>query len=56
MTETTTLAAVKFRQSIWAQWMEEAVTGLKDTDMVTAVTNCTPFGNYLIGLAPAGAQ
>lgn len=51
-TTTETVASVRARQSVWVTWMAEATAGLADTDLVEATTDRTPFGNYLVALAP----
>lgn len=51
-----TLAEVRSRQMVWAQWMADATAGLADSDRVETITHHTPFGSYLVGLAPENAR
>jgi hypothetical protein len=47
-----TVAAVKFRQCLWVEWMKEATKGLDDDDKVITVTHRTSFGQYLVEIRP----
>ena len=46
------LKEVKSRQAIWAEWMQKAAEGLKDSDKVISYTKFTPFGNFLLAFHP----
>lgn len=47
-----TVAAVLGRQAVVTTWMKAIVAGMPEDAMVKAVTNVTPFGNYLIDIEP----
>lgn len=51
-----TLKKVKSRQVIWAEWMQKAAEGLKDSDKVISYTKFTPFGSFLLAFHPVQRQ
>jgi hypothetical protein len=50
-TKEETIASVKSRQLIWADWMEQAVAGLSDDAIVETTTLHLPHGDYLVVIA-----
>lgn len=45
-----TVGAVKRRQVIWADWMQEACDGLTDDDTVQTILHHGPFGTFLMDI------
>jgi hypothetical protein len=56
ITTTETVSALKSNQVIFPQWMEDAVSGMTDTDFVNVTRQCTPFGNYVLGIERADKE
>ena len=50
-TKQETIASVKSRQLIWADWMEQAVTGLSEDTIVETTTLHFAHGDYLVVIA-----
>ena len=48
--EKETVRLLKEKQIILPVWMQNAVEGLKDSDLVTVVRQHTPFGTFVVGI------
>ena len=51
-----TVSILKSKQVIFPQWMEDAVCGMADTDFVDVTRQCTPFGNFVVGIQRANIK
>jgi len=48
--EKETVGLLKEKQMIFPEWMQKAVEGLKDSDLVTVTRQYTPFGCFVMSI------